>query len=378
MFSYWERTEFIGKPDVVIIGSGIVGLSSALSLKERAKDLNILVLERGMLPYGASTRNAGFACYGSASELLEDLQTQTEDQVFSLVESRWKGLQRLRQRIGDAEMELETHGGYELFDSRQEQVFRACVDKLDTLNRRLKEITGIAGMYHQADDMIGKFQFKNVNHLILNKAESQINTGKLMNALVKLCDENNIRIMNGAKVSRIEPIENGINVFLDDDVIHAGSVLIATNGFAKQFLPAEDVNPARAQVLITKPIDGLRLEGTFHYDHGYYYFRNVGNRVLFGGGRNLDFDGESTEHFGLTLLIQNKLDDMLQNMILPGVPYEVDMRWSGIMGLGKTKKPIVAKVAPHLFCAVRMGGMGVAIGSLVGDEAAELILNERS
>jgi hypothetical protein len=37
------------------------------------------------------------------------------------------------------------------------------------------------------------------------------------------------------------------------------------------------VKPARAQVLITEPIDNLDVRGTFHLDCGYYYFRNIGS-----------------------------------------------------------------------------------------------------
>jgi glycine/D-amino acid oxidase-like deaminating enzyme len=53
------------------------------------------------------------------------------------------------------------------------------------------------------------------------------------------------------------------------------------------------------------------------------------------------------------------------------------MRWSGIMGVGPQKSPILRQVLPGVFTAVRMGGMGVAIGSLVGEEAAELLLQHR-
>ena len=58
------------------------------------------------------------------------------------------------------------------------------------------------------------------------------------------------------------------------------------------------MQPARAQVLITKPIKNLQIKGTFHLDKGYYYFRNIDNRILFGGGRNLDFKTEETSEFG--------------------------------------------------------------------------------
>jgi len=41
-----------------------------LKLNPNAK---IIVIEKGMLPQGASTKNARFACFGTVSEILEDI-----------------------------------------------------------------------------------------------------------------------------------------------------------------------------------------------------------------------------------------------------------------------------------------------------------------
>jgi hypothetical protein len=43
------------------------------------------------------------------------------------------------------------------------------------------------------------------------------------------------------------------------------------------------------------------------------------------------------------------------------------------MGIGVHKNPIVQQLSNHVYCGVRMGGMGVAIGSLIGQEVADLI-----
>jgi gamma-glutamylputrescine oxidase len=153
--------------------------------------------------------------------------------------------------------------------------------------------------------------------------------------------------------------------------VESKKVIVATNGFARQLLPHLEVRPARAQVLITEPVKGLKLKGAFHYQQGYYYFRNIDGRVLLGGGRNLNFKGEETTQFGLTQQIQQKLETLLKTHILPGVPHKIDQRWSGIMGVGTEKKPIIKHISNNIVCAVRMGGMGIAIGSLVGEMAVK-------
>ena len=64
---------------------------------------------------------------------------------------------------------------------------------------------------------------------------------------------------------------------------------------------------------------------------------------------------------------------LYQEIILPNQPFEIAHRWSGILGVGTQKAPIVQKYSEHIGVAVRLGGMGVAIGSLVGQEGAEIM-----
>ncbi|MCW3083988.1 MAG: FAD-dependent oxidoreductase [Bacteroidetes bacterium] len=370
--SFWEQDTFFRGNDVIIIGSGIVGLNAAIALKKKNKKLKITVLERGMLPMGASSKNAGFACFGSPTELLDDLTKHTEDEVVSLVEKRWKGLERLRKNLGDAAIDFHNWGGYEVFDSAT--VFKKCDERLDDLNRMLSPVIGKKVIYKNADESISKFGLKKVKHLIVNTAEGQIDTGKMITALITKARKTGIEIINGFEVQEMHDEGERVAIRSANGIaLTCKKVIVCTNGFAKQLLPAYAVNPARAQVIITEPIKGLKIKGTFHYDSGYYYFRNIGNRLLIGGGRNLDFKTEETTEFGLTQLVQNKLDELLKTIVLPGIDYKIDLRWSGIMGVGPSKKSIVKAVSKNVFCAVRMGGMGVAIGSLVGEEVAALV-----
>lgn len=359
---------------VAILGSGIVGLSTAIFLKKMQPDLPVLVLERGALPTGASTRNAGFACFGSMTELLDDLSQQPEDAVWSLVERRFRGLQRLRGLIGDTRMRYEPLGGFEVFQPTEASVFRTCLDAMPEFNQRMASITGQSDTFQLADATIHTFGFQSVKHLIKNAGEGQIHTGETLSALLALARELKIEVLNGMEVQSIEPDSSGVWLHFPQGSLHFEKVLIATNGMAKQLLPELEVEPARNQVLITRPIPNLPVKGSFHYDKGYIYFRNIDQRILLGGARNRSFEEERTDAFGTTERIQQTLLNLLQEVILPGVPFEVDRWWSGIMGVGDSKSPIVRMLTPNLGVAVRMGGMGVAIGSLVGEEAAQMLL----
>lgn len=373
--SYWERDSFFRDIDIAVIGSGIVGLSAALRARELAPSARVAVLERGPLPLGASTRNAGFACFGSVSELLDDIGNQGEGPVWALVERRWRGLQRLRQRLGDECIRYEGLGGFELFRPEEKERAERCAEAIAHFNRQVRPITGLAETYRLANQRIGDFGFRGASQLIWNAGEGQIHTGEMARALQEKALEAGVAIFNGLPVKALEELPNGVEIQTEYGwSFRAGSVLVATNGFARHLLPELFVRPARNQVLITAPLPGLPVRGCFHYDRGYFYFRNIDNRILLGGGRNLDEQGETTDEFGTTPLIRGALLRLLREVILPGREVAVESWWSGILGLGKEKAPIVRQVSPHVVAAVRLGGMGVAIGTLVGEEGAEVLV----
>jgi gamma-glutamylputrescine oxidase len=375
--SYWERDSFFNAIDVAIIGSGIVGLSAALTLLDRSPTLSIAVIERGVLPEGASTRNAGFACFGSTSELLDDLKTMSETEVFTLVEHRFRGLERLRTRVGDANLRYEALGGYEIFKNTEGSIFEKCAESMAYFNKNVAAITGQKQTYTISKTDFG---FQNIlPNLIHNTAEGQIDTGKMMVSLLALARERGVRFFNGLKIDQLNDSQDDLNGNKNVELITSEGwtftvrkVIVATNGFARSLLPHLQVEAARNQVLVTKPLPYLKIKGCFHYDKGYFYFRNIGNRLLLGGGRNLDVQNEMTDEFGATNLIQDSLNQLLTTTILPREHIEIEATWSGILGIGKIKKPIIERLSPNIVVAVRMGGMGVAIGSLVGEEAATL------
>jgi gamma-glutamylputrescine oxidase len=375
MFSYWEQQSFL-RYDHIVVGAGIVGLSVAIELREKYPTGSVLVLERGLLPTGASTRNAGFACMGSVTELLDDLQYASEDEVVALFAARKKGLEQLRRRLGDEKIGYKADGGHELISDKETYA----LDKLDYLNNLLEPVTGKLA-FKLANERIAGFGFGGsyTAGLIENTCEGGLNSGMMMRALTDMALQKGVEIKTGAEVVSYEEHDSYVSLQVNDpfreDILplQCRTMSICTNAFTKQLLADVDVIPGRGQVLITQPIPGLKIKGVFHFDKGYYYFREIDGRVLFGGGRNLDFETEQTTEFELNRLIQIDLEQKLADIILPNTHFQVAQRWTGIMAFGKTKYPIVKAFSPRVFGAFRMGGMGVALGTETARALSEII-----
>lgn len=381
--SYWEKQTFVKEADVAIIGGGIVGVNAAISIKQAEPDKDVVIIDRGFFPLGASTRNAGFACFGSITELLDDLKDTEATKVYELLSERLAGLEFLRTRVGDQNLAYKACGGYEVFDTAED--FNANQIRISELNTRIFNVTGLEETFLIRQS---KFAFRNFHSsLIYNQYEGALDPGKMMWNLLDQAANLGVRVYNNVQVHAIDLIENGVAIRTSSLELQSKKLIVCTNGFTKSISFKgldgigfkrnldENIIPARNQVLLTEPLSQCPLDSCFHYDKGYVYFRNIDNRVLIGGGRNMDRNVEETEKFGRTEKIKAYLLDILVEKIGLRADVNIDHEWSGIMGIGPVKSPILRKHSEHIIFAVRLGGMGVALGSLLGHKAAKLLLN---
>jgi gamma-glutamylputrescine oxidase len=372
--SIWEKESFYAPKDVIIAGSGFVGLWCAYYLKKKYPRLSITIIERGIIPTGASTRNAGFACFGSASELMEDTENMGEEKMIELVEMRYKGLEMIQNKFKKPDIDFEICGGYELITKENETIDKELNSRLKHLNTVLTKVINKKNIFRLSDKKIKTFAFSQVSHLIENKLEGYLHSGKLCQALLQLAHEVGVTVLNSIEIKGHEQIGEHVVLYTNQQFhLTCTKLLVCTNGFAKQLLPELSLAPARGQILVTSEIPDLKFKGTFHYGGGYYYFRNLGKRVLLGGARNKALDEETSSEMTTTEKIQKELEAFLSKYILPEKEYLITDRWSGIMGMGPEKMPIIQKISDNIFCAVRLGGMGVALAPVIGEKMAHMI-----
>lgn len=359
--SFWEKDTFYEPCDLIVIGAGIVGLSSALFFQWQHPETRVIVLERGSIPEGASTRNAGFACFGSATEILSDLEKETEENVKWRISRRYHGLQLLRKTLGDQPIGYNPCGGYELFiDST---TFKKSAQSLTMFNDWFWELTGERYVYRPTK--------LNNRDVIYNRLEGALHPGKMMQELINKVQAAGVDIKWNSNVAKTE---NSGKIHLDSGFTLTGNqILIACNGFSDKLANEIGIQPARGFVMVSEPWEQNPWKGVFHYDRGFIYFRNIGRRLLLGGGRNAAIDEEQTAQFGMNESVKQYLLEFAAREL--GFPDELnfEVQWSGIMGFTDTKTPVIKRLDGHRIIAAGLSGMGIAIGMNVARRAVELV-----
>jgi len=361
-FSWWERNHFLDEIDVTILGAGLVGLSTAIELKLMSPDLEILVLDKKTIPIGASTKNAGFACFGSVSEILDDIDQFGEEICHKLVAMRARGLSLLRSRVSSSKMDYKNEHGIEIFDAEVEDYY---LQKIPYVNTLIEDILGENDCFYSRK---GKFGIE-----VINRLEGSLNPQKMMSNLELIARNLGVKFIQGVEVENInfedKKLKTGFGAFSYKKLV------VCTNGFSFSLLPEKNVQPARNQVLVTNSIDGFTLNGCYHMNKGYVYFREVNGRLILGGGRHINKSGETTDKLENTDEILDYLERIAKDKILNNFDFKIEHVWSGILGVGDEKMPLVESINEDVIIAIRMGGMGVAVGSYIGRVAASILLD---
>jgi glycine/D-amino acid oxidase-like deaminating enzyme len=359
--SFWEQETFFQPYDLIVVGAGIVGLSSALFYRRQHADARILVLDKGRIPEGASTRNAGFACVGSITEQVADMQKETNENINKRLKMRYEGLQLLRNTLGDKTIGYSNCGGFEIFteDAKYEE---AC-SYIESFNKWMSNLTG--------EKMVYKPDTLNGYPVIYNRLEGAIHPGRMMQALISKVSQNGIAIRWNTEVRKID--HEG-SVYLNDDTkIEGDQFLVACNGFTRRLMPEILVRPARGYIMVSEEWPDIPWKGTFNFDRGYIYFRNVGNRLLIGGGRNRAIEDEEQDEFGTNETVKTYLQDFAREVLHLPQNLSFEYEWSGIMGFTATKTPVVKRLDDDRVVAAGLSGMGIAIGMKVGQKAVKIL-----
>lgn len=372
--SYWETNRVLSTSDLLVVGGGFTGLCSAHFASLKDSSLRVTVVDQH--PSGqsmASTRNAGFACFGSPTEILSDIEHEGTEQALARVKLRYEGIQMWLEMFKAEDFDYTPDGGLEVFHSSERSIFEKTLDKLSLLNSELESHIGRKEIFFPSHGINDSLCYG-----IGIAGEAGLHPGKLHSCLLKSLQNKPIALLNGIVIPPLDQWTKKKGVWhipTASGWIISRFVLLASNAGLSQL--SENTVPGRGQVVLTKPFDHGLPQGTYHAREGYMYFRTLGDRILLGGGRDAFREQEETLMPLGTDEVKLYLEHYLATHICPGKRISIAEHWAGVMAFTKNqRKELLRKyIDDNVYTVGRMGGMGVAIAPKAAHDAVHQLLS---
>jgi gamma-glutamylputrescine oxidase len=351
--SFWldkNEEKATEKYDVVIVGAGVAGAAAAYWLSRR-KNLNVLLLDSGTVGGGASGRNGGFILRGIFAYYNKAVQAYGRDTaqwIFRFNEETQSHLRELITRYGNAFSYIQS-GSYLLASSLEE------LQDLEQSAELMKE-DGFDVEYVKEDPLDRGFY-----GAIFNRNDAGVNPHLLVKSLAGISA---FPVYENDEVYKIEPNSDGSILHTQNRLIHARTVLLATNAYLPLLLPEfrNIIQPVRGQIIVTRPLKEVVLERLCYANYGYEYFRQLSDgRFLLGGCREPFAKDEVGYDDILTADVQNSLHHYLKDRFPEVAGASIDYRWSGTMCFTQDGLPIIGELKdkPRVYYLAGCNGHGL-------------------
>lgn len=361
--------------DVVVVGAGLCGASAAWALVEQG--VNVAWVDRGAVSSGASGRNAGFLLQGTCerySRAVAVMGRARARAVHQVSRDNHEAMRATLESLG-IDCGYMRRGALQLAcsaDEERELLESAALLRDDGFAAELLDGERLGAVYREAGFAVGV-------HIT---DDGELDPARFVRGVARAAVARGVALFERSPVTRLEaPSPGDVRVYTDEGEIHAQMVLLCVNAWAPELAPfyAGKVDPVRGQMLATAPAPPL-FECPVYADHGFDYWRqDEHGRVVLGGWRNLDTEGEVGTAEVLHPVIQARMEEFLHRFpAMRGVP--VTHRWSGTMGFSRDGLPIVGVVPglPGALGACGFTGHGFGFAWLCGRALAELLCEGRS
>ncbi|MBT6326570.1 MAG: FAD-binding oxidoreductase [Bdellovibrionales bacterium] len=360
--------------DVVIIGGGITGLSTAFWLQKEDPSLSIAIVEKHLIGAGASGRNAGFITCGSVehfSRLVEQYGKERALEIWKFSEENLSLLKEHIINVNKVSCNFEQGGSFSLASTAGElKELNVSAQLMKKLKINVESLNGAEIQQRLgAHNFVGGIKYLD---------DACVNPVKLLEAIRNQLNSN-VKIYENNEVFNISTKSDLRVVQTNQESFESPIVILATNGYSTLINNyfSSKIFPTRGQILVTEALPKF-MEGPCYANFVLDYFRQLPTgEVLIGGFRQMQKDTEVGYSDETTEIIQKSLEEFISKYLPITKNKKIKYRWSGIMGFSYDGMPLIGSLPTDhqiFFCGgYTAHGIGLSFNS--SKKLVDLIFN---
>lgn len=366
--------------DVAIIGGGFTGLWTAYYLAGLEPTLNIVVLERQYVGYGASGRNGGW-CHAAyplgLTMLVKDF-------------GRERGVE-FERALNGAVAEVGRVTAAESIDCHYQNGGRILVARSELHLARAKEEAEEYRSFGFSEDDMRFVDASEASAMLgadgvlggtYSPHAASLQPAALARGLAAACERRGVRVHEGTTVLSYAPG----SVTTDRGVVKARYVVRATEAYTPQFgVARRKIAPLYSHMIATEPLPesvwaelGLQNRPTFaDYSPSLIYGQRTHDGRLAFGGRGAPYHWRSgvADEFDVNDAVHVDLVRVLKDFFPALDGFGITHRWGGPLGVSRDWRPSVSfSHKTGVGFAGGYVGEGVAASNLAGRTLADLML----
>ena len=355
------------RTDVLVIGAGFTGLSSALHLAEQG--VSVVLVEAGCIGYGGSGRNAGLVNAGiwkNPEHVAAHLGVEAADQfnlalrdspaeVFELVDRLQMRCDA--RRCGTLHVAHSAAGMSYLEDRCQQlQNLGAAVELVDGARSR---------------EMSGSPQYRHGG--ILDPNAGTIQPLSYVREMARAAIAQGVSLFERSAIKTLTRQEDCWLATTEAGQVSADQVIIATNAYADDASVgvSKSILPVYIYHCATPPLPDDLLAGILPEGQGMWDTHTLltSSRIDADGRLVMSYPGHLQKgQRALRLSFATRKRDRLFPQ-LKGIPWEY--QWTGRIGVTTNNILRVQLLAPGLFAPAGYNGRGIGTGTVIGKHLAE-------
>ena len=351
--------------DLLIVGAGYTGLSTALHAVDHAKD--IVIIDQAQPGWGCSGRNGGQIHVQWKPDLAALKQLYPGSQFETFIETMGAAVQLVFDLVEKCQIDCQAQRTGSVIAGKGTKAIRYLTEWSRFWAEAGEDVRLLDNS--ATSELIGTSHY---DRSMLDSRGGSLQPLAYCRGLARACHKRGVTLHGDSRAVRVSPNGKGWQVSTPGGSVKCKRLVLATNGYTDNLWPslAQTIVPVASMLTATSPLPESVASTLLPHRQPVgeyagvpaYYRVDETNRLVFGwrGTLSGEIGSLNTAH------LRSKAERLFPQ--IAGADWEYD--WAGYVGITSHQRPMLLKLSENVYAGLGYNGRGVPMATMMGKQLA--------